>query len=83
MSWNPWTDAAQLRAENHSLKQQLKDALRERDRERTISKVWHDANHRLVAGIATAERELAQAKAQMATMHRRDPATGRLLPRGK
>lgn len=87
MSWNPWSDAARLRAENSTLrallKQETKRLGRDLDHERMVSKTFHDANHKLIEDIYLAQRELAQAKAQMATMHRRDPVTGRLLPRGK
>ena len=83
MSWNPWADAAQLRASLSSYKRRVKELEASLAHERMVSKVFHDANHKLVGDVYTAQRELAQAKAQMATMHRRDPVTGRLLPRGK
>lgn len=83
MSWNPWADAAMLRAMLSSCSSQAKELERNLAHEKMVSKVFHDANHKLIADIDTAQRQLAQAKAQMATMHRRDPVTGRLLPRGK
>ena len=83
MSFNPLADAADLRAENHSLKERLAEAVKELEHQRTVARVFHDANHKLIAEAYTARCELRAAKDRMATMHRRDPATGRLLPRGK
>jgi len=94
MSWNPWSDAARLRAENSSLKsllsQETKRLTKALEHEKMVSKVFHDANHKLISDIDAARRELDMARREldaathkMATMHRRDPVTGRLLPRGK
>ena len=83
MSWNPWVTISQLRAENSTLKQETKRLGKDLDHEKMFSRVFHDANHKLIADIHAAQCELAQVKAQVATMHRRDPVTGRLLPRGK
>jgi hypothetical protein len=84
MSWyNPWAELRQLYAENTSLKRRLRETTKALDHERMVSKVFHQANGKLVQDTYLAERDLAAAKNQMAQMHRRDPVTGRLLPKGK
>jgi hypothetical protein len=80
MSFKPWADAADLRAENQLHKTELAEVAKELEHQRTVARVFHDTNHKLNADIYIARCNLAAAKAKM---HRRDPATGRLLPKGK
>ena len=86
MSWWhpwPWSELNALRSENWSLKRKLKEAVSAIDHERMVSKVFHQANEKLLGDLYKAERERDTARGLMEQMHRRDPVTGRLLPRGK
>lgn len=79
---NPWGELADLRAAKSSLERQLKEMAKSRDWHQTAAGVFQKANHKLIEDLHRTECELNEARNIMATMHRRDPTTGRLLPKG-
>ena len=78
--WNPWSELRELKsrlaseeaayAEEETAQQKELAALRESNRELSIK-------------FRAADMQAGIYAMQMKSMHRRDPKTGRILPRGK
>ena len=80
MFWNPWSEVRALRAE---LERAEAAILRERlEADRIIETLKAD-NRELSIKFRAADMQAGIYAMQMKSMHRRDPKTGRILPRGK
>lgn len=71
--WNPWREVRELRAE-------MEAAYARAD---TIIEGLKSENRDLSVKLKSAEMQRDIFRQQMKSMHRRDPKTGRILPRGQ
>lgn len=80
MFWNPWSEVRALRAELEKAEAMILRLGAERDR---IIATLKTDNRDLSVKLKSAEMQRDIYKSQMKQMHRRDPKTGRLLPKGQ
>lgn len=78
--FNPWAEARRLRARMEHLE---KDNLRRGAQKDAVIAALQRENRNLEVRLRAATMERDTVLIKMKSMHRRDPATGRLLPKGK